>query len=62
VVEGALEAARKDNARLQNELSVLRASVRRGVAFDEATMAPSEPDEATMPVEPAITGMSAQNA
>src|SRR6185312_14740569 len=39
VVEGALEGARKDNARLQNELSVLRASIRRGIAFDDAPMA-----------------------
>jgi hypothetical protein len=30
---------------LQHELSVLRSSVRRGVAFDEAPTAPAEHDE-----------------
>jgi len=54
VVEGALEAARKDNARLQHELSVLRSSVRRGVAFDEAPTAPAEHDgTAETAVQPA---------
>jgi chromosome segregation ATPase len=46
VVEGALEAARKDNARLQRDLASLRASLRRGLAFDEAPTAPAAPDEA----------------
>jgi chromosome segregation ATPase len=65
VVEGALEGARKDNARLQNELSTLRASVRRGIAVEDAPTAPAEPDEPTalptaMPAEPAAA--SAQKA
>ena len=41
VVEGALEAARGDNARLRSELAGLRMSVRRGIAFDDAPMAPA---------------------
>jgi crescentin len=43
VIEGALEAARKDNSRLQSEVAALRAALRRGLPFDEAPMAPSEP-------------------
>jgi len=47
VIEGALEAARKDNSRLQSEVAALRSTLRRGLPFDEG-MAPSEPanDEA----------------
>ena len=43
VVEGALEAARKDNSRLQGEVGALRSTLRRGVALDEAPVAPAEP-------------------
>ena len=48
VIEGALEAARKDNSRLQSEAASLRSTLRRGLSFDEAPMAPNEPanDEA----------------
>ncbi len=48
VIEGALEAARKDNSRLQSEVVALRSTLRRGLPFDEAPMAPNEPanDEA----------------
>ena len=48
VVEGALEAARKDNSRLQSEVAALRSTLRRGVPLDEAPVAPAEPanDEA----------------
>ena len=42
VVEGALEAARKDNSRLQSEVAALRSSLRRGVALDDVQLAPSE--------------------
>ena len=42
VVEGALEAARKDNSRLQSEVAALRSTLRRGVPLDEAPVAPSE--------------------
>jgi crescentin len=35
VVEGALEAARKDNSRLQHEVAGLRSTLRRGVPLDE---------------------------
>jgi len=42
VVEGALEAARKDNSRLQSEVAALRATLRRGVPLDETPVAPSE--------------------
>ena len=53
VVEGALEAARGDNTRLRTELAGLRLSVRRGIAFDDAPMAPAaEPmqDEPALPI------------
>jgi hypothetical protein len=48
VVEGALEAARKDNSRLQSEVAALRSALRRGVPLEEAPVAPGEPanDEA----------------
>jgi len=48
MVEGALEAARKDNSRLQSEVAALRSSLRRGAPIEEAPVAPSEPanDEA----------------
>jgi crescentin len=42
VVEGALEAARKDNSRLQSEVAALRSTLRRGLTLDEAPMAPNE--------------------
>jgi len=42
VVEGALEAARKDNSRLQSEVGALRSTLRRGVPLDEAPVAPTE--------------------
>src|SRR5471032_2117669 len=42
VVEGALEAARKDNSRLQSEVAALRSTLRRGVPLDEAPTAPSD--------------------
>jgi crescentin len=49
VIEGALEAARKDNSRLQSEVVTLRSALRRGVAIEEA-IAPAEPanDEGTL--------------
>ena len=42
VVEGALEAARKDNSRLQSEVAALRSTLRRGAPLDEAPMAPAD--------------------
>jgi hypothetical protein len=42
VVEGALEAARKDNSRLQSEVAALRSTLRRGAPLDEAPVAPTE--------------------
>jgi len=42
VVDGALEAARKDSSRLQSEVAALRSSLRRGVALDDVQLAPSE--------------------
>ena len=68
VVEGALEAARGDNTRLRGELSGLRLSVRRGVAFDDAPTAPTaEPvqqDTAppAAPVEAAPVAVAGQKA
>jgi crescentin len=43
VVEGALEAARKDNSRLQSEVAALRSTLRRGLPLEETLVAPSEP-------------------
>jgi hypothetical protein len=48
VVEGALEAARKDNSRLQGELATLRATLRRGGTIE--AIATEEP-----PVRPKHT-------
>ncbi len=42
VVEGALEAARKDNSRLQSEVGTLRSALRRGAPLEEAPAAPIE--------------------
>jgi len=42
VVEGALEAARKDNSRLQSEVAALRSTLRRGAPLDDAPVLPSE--------------------
>ncbi len=38
VVEGALEAARKDNSRLQSEVAALRSTLRRGAPLVEETL------------------------
>ena len=43
VVEGALEAVRKDNSRLQGEVGALRSTLRRGDTIDEAPVVPAEP-------------------
>jgi crescentin len=45
VVEGALEAARKDNSRLQSEVASLRSTLRRGLPFNEPPEAPPESTE-----------------
>ena len=42
VVEGALEAARKDNSRLQSEVAALRSTLRRGAPLDDAPVPPAE--------------------
>src|SRR5215831_4410298 len=42
VVEGALEAARKDNFRLQSEVAALRSTLRRGATLDETLVPPAE--------------------
>ena len=43
MIEGALEAARKDNTRLQSEVASLRSTLRRGVPLDDAPVAPDLP-------------------
>lgn len=40
VVEGALEAARRDNSRLQTEVAALRSTLRRGAPLDDDTPVP----------------------
>jgi crescentin len=48
VVEGALEAARKDNSRLQSEVAALCSTLRRGAPFAAVV---AEPDvEQAQPV------------
>jgi crescentin len=42
VVEGALEAARKDNSRLQHEVAGLRSTLRRGTPLEEVPVASRE--------------------
>lgn len=42
VVEGELEAARKDNSRLQSEVAALRSTLRRGAPLDDAPVPPAE--------------------
>jgi crescentin len=59
VVEGALEAARKDNSRLQSEVAALRAALRRGTpldapAADEAPAKPRKAKAAAENVEPIV--------
>jgi crescentin len=49
VVEGALEAARKDNARLQHEVAGLRATLRRGGTVEETPPAQNEGEAAAEP-------------
>jgi len=43
VVEGALEAARKDNSRLQSEVAALRNSLRRGASVESPAPVSEEP-------------------
>jgi hypothetical protein len=59
VVEGALEAARKDNSRLQSEVAALRAALRRGApleapAAEEAPAKPRKAKAAAENVEPIV--------
>jgi len=49
VVEGALEAARKDNSRLQSEVAALRSTLRRGVPLDDMPVPPAEAANDEMP-------------
>jgi len=50
VVEGALEAARKDNSRLQGEVAALRSTLRRG-----GPLAPVVPEPEPEPAQAAPT-------
>ncbi len=54
MIEGALEATRKDNSRLQSEVASLRSVLRRGMSLDDAPVAPDEPahDEASVKAKP----------
>jgi hypothetical protein len=57
VVEGALEAARKDNAKLQHEVAGLRSTLRRGGVEDApAPLQGEEAAEAAMLVKRARAG------
>jgi crescentin len=59
VVEGALEAARKDNSRLQSEVAALRSALRRGIPLEHVTVALSEAANEDAP-EPAAKEKKAQ--
>ena len=48
VVEGALEAARKDNSRLQSEVGALRSTLRRGTPLVDETPAVATVTEAEL--------------
>jgi crescentin len=50
VVEGALEAARKDNSRLQGEVAALRSALRRGVPLEQVTVTVPEAANEDAPV------------
>jgi len=54
MIEGALEATRKDNSRLQSEVASLRSVLRRGMSLDDAPVAPDEPanDETSVKAKP----------
>ena len=43
IVEGALEATRKDNSRLQSEVAALRSTLRRGAPLDDPRCRPPRP-------------------
>jgi hypothetical protein len=54
VVEGALEAARKDNSRLQSEVAALRSTLRRGAPLAAAPVPEeSEAEPRARKIEPA---------
>jgi crescentin len=61
MIEGALEATRKDNSRLQSEVASLRSVLRRGMSLDDTPVAPDEPanDEAAVKAK---TGKNAEPA
>src|SRR5689334_18373319 len=61
VVEGALEAARKDNSRLQSEVAALRSTLRRGAPLDETPVLPSEAANDESPVR-GKRGKTAENS
>lgn len=62
MIEGALEATRKDNARLQSEVASLRSILRRGMALDDAPVAPDEAANDESSVKGKAAGKSAESA
>ncbi len=64
VAEGALEAARKEHARLQRDVSLLKGALRRGVSFEETEepVAPAAPPAEEAETPKAKSGKSAKNA
>ena len=56
VIEGALEAARKDNSRLQSEVGALRSMLRRGSPLEDASMVPTEADSSDSALQAKKTG------
>ena len=62
MIEGALEATRKDNGRLQSEVASLRSILRRGMALDDAPVAPNEPANDEASVKAKAAGKSAESA
>jgi crescentin len=60
VLEGALEAARKDNSRLQHEVAALRSTLRRGTPLED--LAASEEEESAETTARSKRGKGAEPA
>jgi hypothetical protein len=62
MIEGALDATRKDNGRLHREVATLRSILRLGMALDDAPVAPDEPADDEASVKAKAAGKSAESA
>ena len=60
--KGALEAARKDNSRLQSEVAALRSALRRGTPIEETPLTPTEPANEDAPARKVKNAAGAEPA